>query len=338
MTSDAPSPGSRDDEAAQIAASLETLRRRRRDGLDRVAIATALLSALDGGSSESIRLATASAAHGTAFAATSGTLAALISEFDDLETLLIDQMAQRNSDSAPASPSELVATTRKLHTNAALARQAATAAFGHAVSAAARKRARMARHDIANAIGTVRNAILLMEDEAGESAREHFRAIAKRNSQSSEMLVRSHLSDRTALTAALGWDDLSISEVAGARERGANSSQLFTNVAALETVLDAIRAAQGTVAEGGGDPLQLSFVADSATAGVMTVKVSACDDREIDSSTRAALRDLAAAVGLRIEDDSESCAIRLLIPVSARDERHDLGGTSERHHADAIGF
>ncbi|MDB4877335.1 MAG: hypothetical protein JWM41_3781 [Gemmatimonadetes bacterium] len=336
MTGDASTLNFRDEHAERIAASWETTSRRpKRDGLDRIAITGALLAALDGASEESIRLATAAAAHGSAYAATSGTLSALVDEFDDLETVLLDRITERVASNDVHSPADLLATARKLHVNAALARRAATAAFGHTVSTAARKRARIARHDIANAIGTVRNAILLMEDEAGESARDHFRAIAKRNSRSSEILVRSHLADHTALTAALGWDALPLSETGGAQHGGASASSLITNLGALETMLDAIRIAHRQP-PGQDDRLAVSFAASGATSGVLTVNVAAKDDMAVDPRALAALRELATALGLRLDDSAHAGAIRLVIPVSARDERHDVGGARQGNHADTV--
>jgi hypothetical protein len=334
MTGDVSSISLRDEQPDLIVARWACIRRPSRRGLDRLAIVKALLSALDGGAVESIRLAAVAAAQGTTFSTTCGTLSALVDEFDDLEAMFLERLAERVSANAAADSREIVRASRALHEKSAWARRAAIAAFGHVASSATRKRMRIARHDIANAIGTVRNAILLMEDEASDTARDHFRAIAKRNSHSSEALVRSHLSDRTAMTPALGWDELSLSASGAAAERPATPTPLVTNLSALETVLDAIRALHGMT--DADDPLALSFALDSGRAGVARVFVSAPHDRVTNSEALAALRDLATAIGLQLDADAETNAISVVIPISVRDERRDLSGAGQGHYADTV--
>lgn len=321
-----------DENGRQIVASWEAACRRKRHGLDRRSLVAALLAAVGGGALESVRLASTGAAFGADFAVTGGSLAALIGELDELESILLKDLG---ASIAAASTQQIASAARVLHEKAALTRRASSAAFGQAVGAAGRKRVSIARHDIINAIGAVRNAILLMEDEAGQSAREHFRTMAKRNSRSSEMLVRFHLSDQSALTPALGWEEVSLSDLTASSDQGADRSRVVTDLAALDTMLDVIRAASPTAGNPGGWSVSC---ANGATSGMLTIKLSTCDDCATASDILNALRDLATMMGLRFEGDSLDRELRLLVPLSGRDEGHDLGGARDSHHTDTVTF
>jgi hypothetical protein len=338
MAADAPLLDLRDENAQQLAAAWQAVRRRKRIDFDRAQLVEELLAAVGGGAAESIRLATAAAALGASYATAGGSVSSLVEEVDDLDSLLLERIASRTpAVTEPASP---IATIRALQRASALGRRSATAAYGHALSTAARKRSRIARHDIANAIGTVRNAILLMEDEASEGSRDHFRAIAKRNSQSSETLVRSHLSDQMALSPALGWEELTVS-TSGAVADVLPSDQPSTNMAAVETMLQAIRAVVSPDRGQAADSLTTSFASVNSTSGVLTVAWAMCADQAagssaLNSSALDALRTLAVALGLRLDGPDEGSSLRLLIPVSARDERNNLGGARQGQHVDAV--
>jgi hypothetical protein len=161
--------------------------------IDRAVLLAGLWAATRGSQAERVRLAVACASAGARHASAQQSLAALLGEIDSLESTLIEKLAESGGDSM--SPRELLGGARRLHECCARMRAAAIAGFSHAAASAARKRARGARHDIINSIGTVRNAILLMDDEPDPASREHFRAMAKRNAVTSEQLVRMHLSD-----------------------------------------------------------------------------------------------------------------------------------------------
>ena len=333
MTVDASIPRADDGTSRHIAARWESTCRRQRHGLDRVAIVTALRAALAGTPADSIRLAREGAVFGSAFTAAGGSLAALVDELDTLESVLLDDIIAKT---ANGPPPQIASAVRTLHDLAALTRRTSTAAFGHTASAAARKRVRMARHDMNNAIGTVRNAILLMEDGAAESERDHFREIAKRNSRGSEMLVRAHLSDQTALTPAFGWEDASISDVMGISDDTPERSRVVADFAALETMLGVIRVANPQAGKTAG--ASMSFATSGATSGVLTIHFSTCGDCALSPDIRNGLRDLATAMGLRLEGDDEGRDLRVLFPLLPGNEGHNLGGAGESHNADTIGF
>jgi hypothetical protein len=134
------------------------------------------------------RVSIAAARLGSARAGRGGSIYELIADLVALERAALDiQLAD--------------ATTIQSALSCALL--AGTAAFTRAAALDERKRIREARHDLMNAVGAVRNAILLMDDEASPDAREHFLAIARRNSLTAQELVRQHLSDSAAVPAWL---------------------------------------------------------------------------------------------------------------------------------------
>ncbi|HEX4681539.1 MAG TPA: hypothetical protein VH277_02455 [Gemmatimonadaceae bacterium] len=178
---------------------------------DRAAALTALWGATRGSQVDRVRLAVMCAAAGSNQANSGQSLASLLAEIDALEATLFEKLeetAGRSTAGAPESREHagvlagVLAGVRQLHGCCARMRAAAAAGFSHAAASSARKRVRTARHDIVNKIGTVRNAILLMDDEPDQADRERFQAIAKRNSVASEQLVRRHLGDDSACGGA----------------------------------------------------------------------------------------------------------------------------------------
>jgi hypothetical protein len=293
----------------------------------------ALLAALDGAAVGSVGLARQSAAFGAHFASIGASIAALIDELDGLESAVLDHIAA----AAPAKPGdEVMRSIRQLHSHAAFARRAATAAFGQTVSLEDRQRVRRARHDIANAIGTVRNAILLMDEEGSQGAREHFRAIAKRNSLSSEALVRNHLSDQNALTPALGWEALSWSGLLAAGDRDVRGASVVANAAAAEIVVELICAIGEERGRGGTSTV--AFADNDDSTAVVTITLSVADDRYVGGDVVGGLRELAAAFGLRLDGEAQSGDLRLIVPLSPRNQGHDLGGVRQGEHANAVGL
>ena len=293
----------------------------------------ALLAALDGTVFGSIGLARQSARLGAHFASTGASIAALVEELDRLESAVLEHIA---ASSSTKSTDEVVRSLRQLHACAAFARRAATAAFGHTVGSVDRQRVRIARHDIANAIGTVRNAILLMDDDISQDAREHFRAIARRNSLNSEALVRSHLSDQNALTPALGWEAFSSSALSAGTDQDAHDPNVVANLAAAEIVLELIRA----IGQEGGRRGNLTavFAGNDENTAVLAIKLSAIDDLFVVGEVVSGLRDLAAALGLSLEGDVQSDDLRLIMPLSPRNQGHDFGGVRQGQHANVVGF
>jgi hypothetical protein len=334
MTGDASDIGTRDEQVEQIATTWESVRRRR-EGVDRRSMIAAFCAGSSGEVDGSLGIAASAAAFGAAYGTSGGTQNSLVADLDCLEATLIEQIFEC-AEPAQGEALELAARVLKVHSLAALARRSAAAAFDHSLATAARQRSRIARHDIANAIGTVRNAIVLMEDETMDSAREHFRAIAKRNSFSSETLVRLHLSDRAALSAALGWEEVSLSDLSDPHDTSAGAGTVYTNIGALETIVDAIRSFSGHAISARDEPLSMSFIATNATGGVLTIQVPTHADRVTEPCALESFRSLAAALGLQMEDDSSLATLRFVLPLLARNERHDLRGTGQGDHADAV--
>jgi hypothetical protein len=175
-----------------------------------------------------------------------------------------------------------------------------------------------------------------MEDEISQAAREHFRAIARRNSLSSEALVRNHLSDQNALTPALGWESLSSSGLFTAGDQGSRAPQAVANVAAAEVVVELI-CAIGEERGSGGTP-SVAFAGHGANTAVVSITLSVTDDRSVGDDVVSGLRGLASTFGLRLEGDPQSGDLRLIVPLSLRNQGQDLGGARQGEHANAAGF
>jgi hypothetical protein len=210
-----------------------------------------------------------------------------LSEVDAIEAIVLEKLNQSAEMEDAGALHDALAAAQEIHHCCAQMRGAAAAGFAHAATVAARKRARTARHDIVNNIGTVRNALLLMDDEPDAAAREHFRAIAKRNSVSSEHLVRKHLADDAAC----------------------NGAQIAS--------------------------------ADDALA-LITRDLSTCADRGQGEAMIAALDQLAALIGVRLERGATGQQVRAVADAagasSGRDQRHDLRRAREGDDSDAVAF
>ena len=318
-------------DARRIVAEWEASTRHKFDGTSCIALVVGVLDAIRGRAKASIRLAAASASYGARHAAKGGALSVLIDDIDQLETLLLDRLADiTTAGGAAVDAPRLIALVKLSHACFGATRRAAAAGYANTASAATRKRARLARNDIANAIGGVRNAVLLMDGEQTAAAKEHFRAIAKRNVHTAELLARSHLSDEMAHTAALGWQDVTSADmvVAAVPEAGARSA---VNVAALRTMVDALRAA------GDGVEVAVSPTSSSGTVAVATVQLLSIDG-DVDELLIESLRQLASALGFTLAWDAGSEFLRILIPLSARDEGNDLRGAGQGEHVQSLGF
>ncbi len=113
------------------------------------------------------------------------------------------------------------------------------------------------------------------------ASRDHFRAIAKRNSASSESLVRLHLSDRAALGPALGWEEIQLVNSSDRHESSAVAGGVFTNTSALDTIMDAIHIISEQTGYARRDVMQISFAATNATSGVLTIRIGLASTHSI---------------------------------------------------------
>lgn len=269
---------------------------------------------------EVVQMAAAAAAFGAAEAARGNTLAELVVDLDSLESALFSAFVRPGgaNDATPTGPR---ASAQEVHELCSVARTAAIAGYGQTMTERARARVRSARHDIVNAIGAVRNSMLMMDDEPAGNGRERLRAIARRNSRRSEALVRSFLADDSVLTAAIGW-----AEVDGRRSRDASSSEpterATTDVAAALALASVIERAGA---------------APTSSAATMEF-VPAADSPLWRADVLAAFRELATTLGVQFETDARSGSFRFRLPLIARHSRDDLGSSGESQDRDAVGF
>jgi hypothetical protein len=320
--------------------------RRRIDqrGDERNTIVAALVRALATSGCALIRMAAVAAAYGSASAALGLTLAEVVAELDRLESALLAVFVQPDGtgDSQTRTPSR--APAHRVHECCSVARGAAIAAYGRTMSTRARSRVRSARHDIVNAIGAVRNSMLLMDDEPPGSGRERLRMIARRNSRQSESLVRAELGDETVLTPAVGWAEVEDAEDGRSRSESEPgvASDGIADIAALLALQDVLERADGATPETGGAgarPPAHSGSIPTPAAGTTVFRFERPADSSLwRSDAVSALRELAHTLGVRFENDADNGSLRFVVPSVARHSGDDLGSPGEGNDRDAVSF
>ncbi len=287
-----------------------------------------LRDAANGDAEPTIRLATTSAAIGGAAARAGTTMDELIGAFDVRFGAVLNEITARSA--SAASIPDALSTVQSLHGAGAMARRAMIAGYGQAASVEARHRARIARHDVANAVGAVHNALVLLEDETVQLSREQITAMAKRNSRSSEILMRGHLSDQAALSPALGWRELRLPTNGAGGET--THALVVTNIAALHVLLDVLRDAIGDERT----RLALSLGEIGRTSAVVQVHADGRAARPWTGTALDSLQGLASMLGLELHPEPNADGVRVVVPLSPRDERNDLRRERERHDADTL--
>lgn len=289
---------------------------------DRGALVTALLRALAPSACGVVQMGAAAAVFGAAQAAQGTPLAELVANLDRLEAALLSALVEPGRAGGSTSAGSHTS-AQQVHDRCSVARSAAIAAYGQTIAERARSRARSARHDIVNAIGAVRNSMLIMDDELAGSKRVRLRMIARRNSRRSEALVRSYFADDSVLTGAVGWADVEPDR----NPTRQDSSSESPNGAMMDV---AAALAIASILERAG-------AKSTSSSGVMEV-VQPADSPRWRADALAAFQALATTLGVQFEHDAESGAFRFRLPLVARHSRDDLGSSGESHDRDAVGF
>ena len=138
-----------------------------------------------------------------------------------------------------------VAVARRLHRAVAMLSAGAAQGFTHAHLERLQDRYRSVRHDLRNPLGTIKNAVALMDDEsvpAEVRANPRYRAIITRSVSAIDGLIGERLDEASALAAALDWHEVSLAAVAQAVRREMREEMVRARAAievddALPTVL-----------------------------------------------------------------------------------------------------
>jgi hypothetical protein len=315
-------------------------RRQVEHAADRAALVAALLRALARPGRALIQMASAAAAYASARAAAGLTLAELVADLDRLEFALLSVLVERSGtgtspDRGPAIARNMA---QRVHDSCSVARCAAIASYGQTTAMRARSRVRSARHDIVNAIGAVRNSMLIMDDEATAKGRERLRTIARRNSRRSEALVRACLADDSVLTGAVGWAEVEHADDRHARdEPNADPTRTtITDIAAAFAMLEVLERA-GAMRRDIAIPRAQAVVRSDTPAAAIRFKPPA-DSPLWQPDMLAAFQEFAATLGARFEPDAEGGCFRLLLPLVVGHSRDDLGGAREGDDRDAVSF
>jgi hypothetical protein len=335
MSSDRANSTVIDDDAAQINATWQSANRRR-DDIERAALVTNIASALDGSPIAMLDVAAAAAVFGAAWARSGRTLNGLVEDLDLLEGIWLDHICGCEPATRTGDANDPRASARRLHSISTTARQSAIAAFAHASASATKKRVRLARHDILNAIGAVRNGVLLMDDQPSDAKKAHLRGIATRNSFTAEMLVRLHLSDAACLTAALGWQEIGSWEHPDCMDAPSGQLRAAANTGALDAIVRSVHRASRSERAPHSNRGTIAISATTPDVGLLTLGTAPSADDVDDSHVVETVRRLAAAMGLTLEDGSNPRQLRILFPLSAGDQRHDLGGAGQGYNGDSV--
>jgi hypothetical protein len=310
---------------------------------DRAALVAAVLRAVVRSGGALVRMASAAAAYASTRAASGLTLAELVGDLDELESALLSVLAKAGDpgiDGAPAGPRPAA---HRVHDCCSAARRVAVAAYGRTIAMRERSRVRNARHDIVNAIGAVRNSMILIDDEPTGKERERLHSIARRNSRRSETLVRTCLADESVLTGAVGWAAV---ELAGADEPRDESqadrpSMAVMDIAAALAMQHVLELVGGRRREAGASARHgvMRSSKPMTTASAASIRIEPAADSPLwQTDALAACTELATALGARIEADAADGSIRLVLPLVAGHSSDDLGRSSEGHDSDAVGF
>jgi len=311
-----------DDERRVLDAWTHDQGRGREPTRERGVLVTAALRALTQSTCGVVQMAAAAAVFGATGAAHDTTLAELVADLDHLEAALLSVLV-RSGCTGDSTPRGSRASAQDVHDRCSIARTVAIAAYGQTMATRARSRLRSARHDIVNAIGAVRNSMLIMDDESASDGRERLRTIAHRNSRRSEALVRSCFADDSVLTGAVGW-----AEIDPDRESFREDSSRELPDHAMMDVAAALALAS-VIERAGAKP--------TSSAGMVEFAPPA-DSPLWRAEALAALQELATTLGAQFENDAEAGAVRFRLPLIARHSRDDLGGSGESHDRNAVGF
>ena len=140
----------------------------------------------------------------------------VVKELDLLAAMAL-YVAEQRAEGADASAAEAVRVARRLNGVFAALRLAASKGYTHQATEEMRARYRALRHDLRNPLGTIRNAVSLMDDESlpaevRYSAR--YRAMVVRNATSLDALIGIGLSDEATEFATLSVQEVSLHDIA----------------------------------------------------------------------------------------------------------------------------
>lgn len=312
---------------------------------DRAALVAAVLRAVARFGFALARMASTAAAYASTRAASGLTLAELVADLDELETALLAVLAKAGGPEIDGAAARPRPSAHRVHDCCSAARRVAIAAYGRTIAMRERSRVRSARHDIVNAIGAVRNSMVLMNDEPTGKERERLHSIARRNSRRSEALVRSCLADESVLTGAVGWaavEHVGADASAARDELKADRARMAVmDIAAALALQHVLELVGGMRHEAGASARQVAVRADTlaTTASAASVRLEAPADSPLwQTDALAACKELATALGARFEADTADGSIRLVLPLVAGHSSDDLGSSSEGHDRDAVGF
>lgn len=299
---------------------------------------------------------------------TGTTLYQLLKELDGGVTLLFqatDSAARGFQGQATASDG--LALARRLSEAASLLRLAAAGGYTRAMSDELRHRYRTIRHDLRNPLGTITNAMAMMDDEslpAETRQNPRVRAMVARNARSLEAMIAATLGDSAAMLPSVAVQATSLMDLACAVRGDLRAASEDVDVIVANDLphfpLDStgiellLKATVLAVARTCGDHAEVAIGLEDRGPRSVTIAVQAVSPRTAETPPidLAFARDLVTRLGGRAVVGGEQ-RVLLEIPVqpgpatdrqveraggaipplgdsSAREQRDDVAGEGER--------
>ena len=260
------------------------------------------------------------------------------------------ELAIEGVDSGAVCARAGVSVARRLHRAVGLLGAVAAQGFTHAHLGTLQERYRTIRHDLRNPLGTIRNAVGLMEDESVPlevRVNPRYRTIIKRGVSTIETMIRQTLDDASVLATALDWHVVSLSAIASAVRREMRDEVtraqcdivvdeampvVMTDPAVFELALEGVLSALVRHARP-GSTLRVTHEQSTEMSAIIVIELtpdhgpsSAILTPETCEFARSLLSDIGGLLSIGAE-------VRIEMPVLARES--DAGGAA--HSSDGRG-
>jgi hypothetical protein len=272
----------------------------------------------------------------------------MLKELDLLSAMVLYAGERALAEQAPpgATAADGVGLARGVQRVFSLLTLAASKGFTHAYVAHLREEYRDLRHDLRNPIGTIRNAVSLMEDESIPvelRSSPRYRAMVARNAKSIDAMISDRLGDASTLAPAFGRQEVSLHDIAlsvrrdlrdEARRKNCNVvvdaalPMLLVDSAGFELALrSTVTAALARAPR--GTPVTISLRDEQAGSAVVAVAFGQADGDARDVATPRAgtldfARELLELAGGQLWSEAGGWCLEVEVSRSAPHAAHDV--------------
>jgi signal transduction histidine kinase len=271
----------------------------------------------------------------------------MLKELDLLSTMVLyaGERALVGRPPSGATAADGVGVARSVQQIFALLTLSACKGFTDAYLARLRDSYRDLRHDLRNPLGTIENAVSLMEDESLPPelrASPRYRAMVTRNARSIDALISDRLGDASTLTPDFGRQEVSLRDVAlavrrdlrdEARRKGcevvvdAALPTVLVDAASFELALRSVVAAALARAHR-GTPVAVSLRAEQPRSAVVAVTFRPADDETRGGAPRVSsletAHELLEHAGGQLWSEAGGWYLEVAVSRSAAHASHDV--------------